>query len=148
MITSLQKSRTHPRFRLGSVQVTSIEATTATVRVKYSSEFYANTTGCGSVQFSSAVEWEVIGPAGCQIRLPTVTVEVAAIAPGTVVLRFAVPAATDGTDLGACADGRCAVLVDRPVPIPLNPQFKLRNLRVTSITANAIIITFDYERYS
>ncbi|MGH3768717.1 MAG: hypothetical protein ACRDS0_21695 [Pseudonocardiaceae bacterium] len=78
------------------------------------------------------------------MNLPAIAFEVVAIGQGAAVLRIGLPAATDGADLGACADGTCAVLVDKPVLIPLDPQFQFNNLRIESITADAVTITADF----
>ena len=56
----------------------------------------------------------------------------------------ALPPAADGTNVGACAGGRCEVRVDGPTSIPLNAGFDLQNLRVESINADGITLNAIY----
>lgn len=135
-----------PRFRIRSVQVESISATTADIRMEYPGGFYFDSQ-CGSGGCTTTLGEGVFRAtvsAGSTLNLPAITIEAVAVGQGAAVLRFGLPVATDGTDLGACADGTCAVLVDKPVLIPLDPQFQFNNLRIESIAADAVTIMADY----
>ncbi len=57
---------------------------------------------------------------------PTPTATGASTTPTTA----AAPAAADGTDLGACADGECEVQVDGPAEIPVPAGSEIASLRV------------------
>lgn len=44
------------------------------------------------------------------------------------------PPAANGTDLNACAEGNCEVLVSGPANLPIDPRFGLASLSVADIT--------------
>jgi hypothetical protein len=49
-------------------------------------------------------------------------------------------ASADGTDLKACADGRCEVRVDQGARIPVPRRLRVASVRVRSVSATAVTI--------
>ncbi|WLW55318.1 hypothetical protein [Streptomyces sp. YU58] len=48
--------------------------------------------------------------------------------------------AADGTDVGACFDGRCEIAVSKPTSVKVDSRFRVPNLRVTKITADTVVV--------
>ncbi len=48
------------------------------------------------------------------------------------------PAAANGTDVDACAQGRCEILVTGPVAIPVNPGTGIASLSVSGISPDGV----------
>ncbi|MGW3952247.1 hypothetical protein ACWEKM_15270 [Streptomyces sp. NPDC004752] len=49
--------------------------------------------------------------------------------------------AANGTDVGACFDGRCRILVTKqPTRVPVDDRFGVGSLEVTSITARSVVV--------
>lgn len=46
----------------------------------------------------------------------------------------------DGSDVGACFDGRCEIALSKPTAIPVDSRFGLGTLRVTKITADSVVL--------
>jgi hypothetical protein len=50
------------------------------------------------------------------------------------------PKASDGTNLQACADGTCTVLVGSSAQIPLPSTYRVTGLQVQSITSHSVVL--------
>ncbi|KUN09198.1 hypothetical protein AQI95_04950 [Streptomyces yokosukanensis] len=49
--------------------------------------------------------------------------------------------AADGTEVRACLDGRCQILVTKePTRIPVEGRFGVGSLEVTSVTAHSVVV--------
>jgi hypothetical protein len=46
----------------------------------------------------------------------------------------------DGTDVGACFDGRCEIALSKPTAIKVDSRFGVSDLRVTEITADSVVL--------
>ncbi|MGP4052457.1 hypothetical protein [Streptomyces sp. 2A115] len=46
----------------------------------------------------------------------------------------------DGTDVGACFDGRCAIAVSKHTAIKGDSRFGVSDVRVTKITADSVVL--------
>lgn len=46
----------------------------------------------------------------------------------------------DGTDVGACFDGRCEIALSKPTAIKVDGRFGVSDLRVTKITADSVVL--------
>lgn len=46
----------------------------------------------------------------------------------------------DGTDLGACFDGRCEIAVSEPMSIDVDRRFGVGDLRVTKVTDDTVVL--------
>lgn len=80
---------------------------------------------------------------GYRISLPALVVDPAVITPDGVLLRLSRPAAADGTDIGACADGECSVQVKAPTDIPIDPGLGSTVVRVEAVEADAVTVVLD-----
>jgi hypothetical protein len=49
-------------------------------------------------------------------------------------------AAADGTDAGACFDGRCDIAVSKPMTIKVDSRFGVSELRITKITDASVVL--------
>ncbi|MDQ0761985.1 hypothetical protein [Streptomyces canus] len=49
-------------------------------------------------------------------------------------------AAADGTDVGACFDGRCEITVSKPMTIKTDSRLGVSDLRITQITDDAVVL--------
>jgi hypothetical protein len=59
----------------------------------------------------------------------------------TPVTTTPAPSAADGTNVAACKDGRCEVSVRAGAAIPLPASMMVRDVRITSVTADRITLT-------
>ena len=50
------------------------------------------------------------------------------------------PEAADGTDVGACFDGRCEIAVSKPLSIKVDSRFGVGDLRVTKVTDDTVVL--------
>ncbi|MER5209618.1 hypothetical protein ABT063_03255 [Streptomyces sp. NPDC002838] len=48
--------------------------------------------------------------------------------------------AADGTDVGACFDGRCDVAVSKPMTLKVDSRFGVGELRITKITDDSVVL--------
>ncbi|MER6155242.1 hypothetical protein ABT147_06810 [Streptomyces sp. NPDC001868] len=48
--------------------------------------------------------------------------------------------AADGTDVGACFDGRCEIAVSKPLSIKVDSRFGVGDLRVTKVTDDTVVL--------
>jgi hypothetical protein len=86
---------------------------------------------------------QITAPVGYVSRFPALTVEPRAVVGSAAVLRVAHPEPVDGTDLGACRDGTCALRVDGPATIPLDPALGAGpELRVAAISGETVRLNF------
>jgi hypothetical protein len=86
--------------------------------------------GCGSGHDTPSHASSPSGPAKASPSAP-------ASASGPASLA---DAAADGTDVKACADGRCEVRVTAPARIPVPRRMKIASVRVQSVSAKAVTI--------
>ncbi|MCX4884241.1 hypothetical protein [Streptomyces sp. NBC_00847] len=49
-------------------------------------------------------------------------------------------ATADGTDAGACFDGRCEIAVSKPMTIKIDGRLGVSDLRITQITDDAVVL--------
>lgn len=48
--------------------------------------------------------------------------------------------AADGTDVGACADGRCEIAASNPTPIDVDPRFGVTGVSVARVAADSVTL--------
>ncbi|MFF1921208.1 hypothetical protein ACFVW8_11625 [Streptomyces sp. NPDC058221] len=79
------------------------------------------------------------GPAAT--RSPHTTKEAAASSPAPSSKPSVTDtAAADGTDVGACADGRCEIAVSKATPIDVDPRFGVTGVSVARVAAHSVTL--------
>lgn len=144
-----------PRYSIGEVRVElgapgRVTLTAAFTRAgSFSSECPNEDDGCdGSISLGDDPETglstlTVDAGAGYRTILPSLIIDPVAITSDGVLLRLSHPTPTDGTDVGACGDGECAVQVAAAAEVPVDAGLGITLVRVEAVEADAVTVVLD-----